>query len=348
MERGMDYDINIGNDIDIEVDVDKESLPDKSIEVKSDEEPIITKDINIGDEVEESKETPESEIIEETDDSKKSKELLALESKYKNNLAKLRRQKNEMAKENKKLKEEYLKTVEYSYQADVASVNGELGNVESQLAMAQEELKKAVIDGDVESHVQSNVKIADLTAKKRELLNYRYQQQQYKPNVEAQQRAQAEAQQQEAADAVYDPEEDDNEYRADWVKRNRWADQRSINFNPQMAEEISYVAGQLTSELQRLGRQDLIWGEYYFNKLDDYVKDKFYKVKPGQTQKKQSSSGGIAPVGGSARNARLQLSKEQKEMAAAYGVTEDEFKDNWRKSLEAQEKEMNIRNRERS
>lgn len=323
----LDYDVNITNDIEIDSEPpEKRSLdPEQVIDSKEQE----SKDINYQEEnqdqnldQEQISDNEQGKNEEEKDKTKKDP-IDEKENKYKLSLARLRKKNSDYQKKIKELENRYTQAVEYGYKADMAVADGLEVGIKASVENLEKELESAIAEGDVSRQVQASKKMAELIAQQERVREKRLMQQAYQ-----------QVPQQQQPEYVYDPDSDENEARADWIRRNKWADERNSNFNPEMVEEVAYVAGQLQSEFRRKGQGHLVFQEEYFNKLDDYVQRNFFNESPRSNNK--TTTAVKTPVRGTSSTARLKLpplSKEQKEMCMQNNIPEEVFKENWAKRL---------------
>lgn len=265
----------------------------------------------------------ESDSSEETKETEEDRRLRHL----KNKLSKEKRLRKEQQKRALELQAENEKLREYTLRADSAATSGWEGSIKAGLELSKRNLRTAVEVGDVDSQIQAQEEIARLTSRLNEIESYKYSQQNYtqrQPTEDKSVQSHAEPEPE-----MYDPDEDDNVYRADWVRSNPWANPQSLDFDQDMSEEVSLYASQLNKRLQREGRQSLIGSKAYFKKLNEYVQENFkhvnsdlsnYIKKPGFSK----VSGVRSSVPSAERGSNL--SPEQKEMARHAGLSEEEFK----------------------
>lgn len=91
--------------------------------------------------------------------------------------------------------------------------------------------------------------------------------------------------------------EPENEHMENWLDRNPWADPSSSNYSQRLRGEVGQLASELDEMLKYNGRADMIGTSYYFDSLDNLMRDKYGTGNERSAQNSGHSGGPmVAPV----------------------------------------------------
>lgn len=241
----------------------------------------------------------------------------------KKKLSKLKRERHRLAVEAQKLKEENEVLRNYMEHSNQAAMSHYDKNVNMRIETAKKEKLKALETGDMEAVVEADQQLAEGIADLKSIQNWKTQ--------EAL-RYQAQQQQQRQHEYFDEPEVEVNAETEQWIADNSWFNPNSRSFDPDMYEDVNDYIASLDEHLARTGKQHQQFTRQYFNKINAYVKDS-YGVSQRRSQPivMQKPNQYVEPVRNRStvanppRKERIELSPDEKRMAANLGVSEEAY-----------------------
>lgn len=216
--------------------------------------------------------------------------------------------------------------------------NAALTQHQNSIALKTDNARKAKIkayeEGDIEAQVKADELLAEAKAEelqanmwkiqndnelKKEQENLKWQQEQYQQQQQAFNR----------------PHIDENLFY-DWVEDNDWFNPQSRNHNPHAHRNVVNYAKQVDDYLIKMGRPDKILSPEYFEELDAFVQREGYnqRANNGRQLEMRNNHYDVAPVTrggygttsrGGSRTSSAPLTQEDREMAKAFGVSNETF-----------------------
>jgi len=319
--------VDVGDSEEIEQDVSV-NLEDLAKEL---EEKANSDEYEVDDSVEHEEEEKKVEVKKKNEIEEERKKFTSKITLYRQEKRELKQKLNQLAEENQRLRE-------LGERTERAATIGWEGGIKSEMDLVKRHLKESYDNGDTESIVNAQAKLAELSAKLNDVERYKYQQE---DNLKQRQN-QPKQPVQEYEDEDYDL----NPHRADFVERNDFLSPHSINHDPRRAEELVNFSNFLNAKLIRQGKGSLIDTPNYYAALDKYVQENFMKNAP--VLRKTSSK--VIPVSSGSSN-RIPLSKdynlssEERTMAKTLGMPTEEYK---KFLLEGMQEKLAQKRRERN
>lgn len=250
----------------------------------------------------------------------------------------LRQQKKELKQKINQLAEENQRLREFSERTERAATMGWEGGIKSEIDLVKRGLKESYDNGDTESIVNAQARLAELSAKLNDVERYKYQQE---DNAK-----QRQVQPKQEPMPEYDDDDDLNPHRTDFIERNDFLIPQSSSHDPRKAEELINFSKLLDSKLTREGKIGLIGTPNYYAALDKYVQEKMVTNAP---LLKRTSSKVIPVSSGSSGRIPLakdyNLSPEERTMAKDLKMPENEYK---KFLLEGMQEKLAQKRRERN
>ena len=223
--------------------------------------------------------------------------------------------------------------------------------IELKLDQARKAKIAAYETADTEGMLKADELFAEAMNAKAESDRWKNQQR-YNEEQRAVRQKQQEAQQQQydAAPEPYMTEESEN-----WVSNNPWCDPESNQYNEEIAQDVLEFSKLIDKRYARLGQEDKILSQQYFDEIDKYVAEHYgdsddveYEapvrkavqrsptIRPSQPQARTNINmkqvrQNVAPVGKTIKQAapanpnRVVLSAKEREFVKTMNITEAEY-----------------------
>lgn len=215
----------------------------------------------------------------------------------------------ELEAENKKLAENLNKVLDagsYHYSK----------NVQSELELAKEELINAIKTGDEKAFINAQLKLNEKQIALSKQQEWE-QQQQFSGNTEENNIKEPLISQSEAEEMLYD-----------WVNsKHPYLNPNSNMYSKDLVNSVGLYMEGLNTELQKQGKENLIFSPDYFDVLDDYITGfkNSRKTSNIKTYPPANNVGRVAtPV--NTKSSEDKLSNEEKEIADMFGISHEAYR----------------------
>ena len=281
---------------------------------------------------EESAESPDSELAEESAEEPLSETIETKPDdeikRKKQKIDQLKRDKYRALNRVKELEQKVSQLENFSSQSNQAAMIHYDTTVQLRLEKARQKLTQAIEIGDIPSQIEANEEIAEVKADEKYLKSWKAQQE-----YRAVSQSDKSPPRSHYDDREQDQGEDLNEDAQQWVSHNSWFNESSLDYDPEMADEVRNYMHALNRRLIRTGQQDKYCTPQYFNEIDNYIKKNFDDADIPQRKEiiMKPVPKAVAPVGRATGPTRrpekntVRLTEDEKFMAKNMGVKEEDW-----------------------